>query len=127
MNFSWLITFSNVIGLRNLVKCADFLCNLWSYGCNKHWICEGGGERRESVRRNLWIAACCLAGREKQIWLLIKIKWSAGKILIALGIFLLSGALAMWLVMWHLKQFGFNARWPLAVGLCIIKDCFSKI
>lgn len=80
-----------------------------------------GGERRENVRRNLWIAACCLAGREKQI------KWSAGKKLIALGFFLLSGALAMWLVMWHLKQFGFNARWSLAVGLCIIKDCFSMI
>lgn len=49
MNFSWLITFSNVIGLRNLVKCADFLCNLWSYGCNKHWICEGGGVKEGKV------------------------------------------------------------------------------
>lgn len=61
-----------------------------------------------------------------QIWLLIKIKWSAGEI-DCIRFFMLSRALAKWLGMWHLKQFGFNARWCLAVGLFIIKDCFSKI
>lgn len=43
MNFSWQISFSNVIGLRNLVKCADFFCVIYGLmGNNKRWICEGG-------------------------------------------------------------------------------------